>query len=487
MSSAQPVKTYRVYQIRIKNGHRLFSYCDAICFQAKNLYNAANFYVRQLFSGLRKEENQWQALETQAIDTLLSHLPAMNQVKLRQVEKRRANEARKPKEKRKPIADAVLFEMPTAEKPFLSYGMLDALFKAMKQADYTALPGQVNQKVLRMLMADWFSFFEGIKQYRQHSERFSGRPKPPRYANKNGRKRVAYSNQICQIKGRYLTFPKTKLRLNIGKLGLSGIRLQEVRIVPAYGEYLVEIAYETEQPQPLTNTASRVMGIDLGVNNFAAITSNTGNRPVIIRGRVLKSINQFYNKQRAKYYGILRNGLTQKQGSFTSRRLLRLDAIRHRKVKDFLHKASFRVVELAKQWGIDTLVIGKNDDWKQNVQMRKANKLTFVFLPFAWFMDMVAYKAEQAGIRVMITEESYTSQANFLLDDPLPTYGKSEAKPAFQGKRTKRGLYKSVCGRIFNADLNGAANIIRKAVADAFLGRGDRGVAVSTPLVVNVR
>lgn len=483
----QENKTYRVYQIRIKKGHRLFAYCDTMCFQAKNLYNAANFYVRQLFSGLRKEASQRQTLEAEVISTLERHLPAMNDVKLRQTEKRRAKEALKSAADRKEIPDAVLFEMPTAEKPYLSYGMLDALFKAMKQVDYTALPGQVNQKVLRAVMQDWTSFFAALRQYCQHPENFTGRPRIPRYAKKHGRKPVMYSNQICQIKGKYLTFPKTKLWLNIGKLGLGNLPLQEVRIVPTYGEYVIEIVYTIGQPSALSEKPTYVMGVDLGVNNFAALTSNTGNQPVIIRGRVLKSINQFYNKQRAKYYGILRHGQGQQEGPFTSKRLRRLDVIRHRKVKDFLHKASFRVVELAKQWSVDTIVIGKNDGWKQNIQMRKDNKQTFVFLPFAWFIDMVAYKAKQAGIRVITTEESYTSQANFLQDDPLPTYGEVEEKPAFQGKRTKRGLYQSVCGRMFNADLNGAANIIRKAVADAFRGRGDRGVAVSTPLVVTVR
>ncbi|WP_374103004.1 MULTISPECIES: hypothetical protein [unclassified Bacillus (in: firmicutes)] len=47
------------------------------------------------------------------------------------------------------------------------------------------------------------------------------------------------------------------------------------------------------------------MGIDLGVDNLATIIDNTGLKPLLIKGKWLKSINQYYNKLRAKYMSIL--------------------------------------------------------------------------------------------------------------------------------------------------------------------------------------
>ena len=61
-------------------------------------------------------------------------------------------------------------------------------------------------------------------------------------------------------------------------------------------------------------------------------------------------------------------------------------------------------------------------------------------------------------------EESYTSKASFLDMDELPIF--DAEKPyngSFSGKRIKRGLYKSKSGRLINADVNGAANILRKS------------------------
>lgn len=480
----QQKKHYRVYQIRIKKGHRFFNYCDKMCFQSKNLYNTANFYARQVFFGLRKDKRHRQPLETKVLSIVEQYLPIMNKIKLSWVEKRKEKEAAKPEGQRKIIDDPVLFMMPTSDTPYVTYEMLDALFKVMKQPDYKILPSQVNQKVLKNVFANWSSFFTIMKDFRENPEKYKGRPKPPRYASKEGRKLVAFSYQVCRIKGKYLTFPKTSNRLNIGKLGLSNIKLQEVRIVPSYGEYVVEIVYDIGHPKEIGATPTRIIGIDLGINNFATLANNIGERPIVFKGKVLKSINHFYNNQRSYYYSLLRKNQSSKQWTLMSNRLLRLDRKRYYKVRDFMHKVSFRIVKQALEWNIDTIIIGKNSDFKKNNKVYQRDDQKFISLPYYLFISMMKYKAEYAGIHVIIQEEQYTSQANFLLNDPLPNESSTKPLP-FRGKRIFRGLYQSACGRLINADVNAAANIIRKAVPKAF-DRGNRGVVVSTPLAVSV-
>jgi putative transposase len=81
---------------------------------------------------------------------------------------------------------------------------------------------------------------------------------------------------------------------------------------------------------------------------------------------------------------------------------------------------------------------------------------------------MLEYKAALVGIRVMVQEESYTSQSSFLNLDPIPVYGENGATHVkFSGKRIKRGLYKTSSGRLINADVNGSYNILRKAIPNA--------------------
>jgi len=154
----------------------------------------------------------------------------------------------------------------------------------------------------------------------------------------------------------------------------------------------------------------------------------------------------------------------------------RITTRRTRRIDHYLHTASCRIIDLLVAEGIGTLVIGQNRLWKQEVQMGRRNNQQFVAIPHARFIEMLTYKGALVGIRVIMTEESYTSKASFLDADPLPLYG-SAAVPAFSGRRVQRGLYRAADGRHINAVVNGAYNIIRKAAPDAF-ARGSRGCVV---------
>lgn len=315
--------------------------------------------------------------------------------------------------------------------------------------------------------------------------KYTGRPKLPKYASKNGRKECTFSNQVCKIKdGKYLRFPQTNEKLNIGKVGLKG-KLQQVRIIPAYGEYTIEVITKVEEKEQVELIEKHIMGIDLGVDCLATIADNTGLSPVIIKGKAAKSINQYYNKQRAHYYGILRHGYGPKDGLFHSKRMQRLDRKRFYKLKDYFHKASYHIVQLAIKRKISTIVIGVNKGWKDNVNIRKNDKQNFKTLPHTLLIKMIEYKAEQYDIKVIRQEESYTSKASFVDIDELPIYEKGvKTKVLFSGRRVERGLYRTKEKNYIHADVNAAGNIIRKVVPNAFAD-GIEGV-VSRPLVLSI-
>jgi IS605 OrfB family transposase len=257
--------------------------------------------------------------------------------------------------------------------------------------------------------------------------------------------------------------------------------INQVRIVPKKGYYVVEVVYEREEQQAPLNP-SWYAGIDLGIDNLAAVAANKpGFVSVVVNGRPMKSMNQFYNKRKAE----LQKALGKKG---TTRRTERLTNTRNRRIDHYMHTASKRIIDLLVKEEIGTLVIGKNDGWKQEVEMGKRTNQNFVQIPHARFIAMLTYKAELVGITVKLTEESHTSKASLLDLDPLPKWkkDKGEEKPVFSGRRIKRGLYRASDGRLINADIDGAGNIIRKVVPNAFGQRAiEDGKAVLASLVVH--
>ncbi len=254
-----------------------------------------------------------------------------------------------------------------------------------------------------------------------------------------------------------------------------------MRIVPKSGFYVVEVIYEPK-PNPSAVDPAWVAGIDVGMNNLAALTSNKpGFLPILVNGRGIKSTNQFYNKRLAQLQQALgHRGFTREMQALTTRHTRRID--------HDLHHASRFLIDVLIADGIGTLVIGKNDGWKQEINLGARTNQQFVHIPHARFIQMLTYKAERAAIKVILTEESYTSQASFVDRDPLPTYQKGKAtKHQFSGKRITRGLYRTKDGRLINADLNGAGNIVRKVAPNAFGSDGVEDGRGHKPVVYPVK
>ncbi len=478
--------TYKSFQILIKKDDQLFPYFAQMCLDAKHLYNTTNFYIRQVYTSFRQNK-PLQPLQQEVMDTLHANIEAMNE---RQLEAYRSKVAR---EQLKPSADQQkmvcnFFELPSDTRPMLDYNFLDCLFKVMGQADYRALPAQSSQGMMKGVFQNWKSFFASLKACHLHPEKFKGKPSIPSYC-KAKEKEIVFTNQDCVIReGKVLKFPKTSLQLKIGKLGTTDGKLKQVRVVPRYGQYVVELIFECAAATEMLDK-ERFMAIDLGINNLATIVTTTGSRPILVKGKHIKAINQYYNKMKAHYMGVLRQGKEPEKGPHTSKRLERLHRNRQLRIKDLFHKASYQIVKVAVEQQIGTIIIGHNEGWKQEADMGKLNNQSFCHIPHQLLKMMIAYKAAEQGISVVFTEEAYTSKASFLDLDPLPAYEAGQTR-TFSGKRVFRGLYRSLKGWI-NADVNGAANILRKVVPKAMANGiegldGNQSVNVSTPLVLSV-
>jgi putative transposase len=341
---------------------------------------------------------------------------------------------------------------------------------------YRALPRKVSQWVLRQVALAWQSYFAACAAWKADPSRFLGHPRLPRYRDKqHGRNLLVYTTQALSQPG-----------LRAGRIEPSGLGIQvptkqashtvaQVRVSPRPGFYVVEVVYERDPVPAPGLTPALHAGIDIGLDNLATLTSDKpGFVPRIVNGRPVKSINQFYNKQRAEW----QSALGQAGEASTSRRLERLTTKRTRRIDHYLHTASRRIIDLLVAEGIGTLCIGQNPRWKQEAHLGRRTNQNFVSVPHARFVQMLTYKAALVGIQVVITEESYTSKASFLDGDPLPVYEAQRPEaPAFSGRRVKRGLYRAADGTPINADVNGAYNIIRKVAPEAF-AQGSRGCVV---------
>ena len=395
----------------IKENHKYFKECDELSFKSKNLYNFANYIVRQEFINNKKYIG--------------------------------------------------VFEIQK---------MIQTTF------DYKNLPAKVSQQTLRLLDKNWKSFFKSIKDWKKHPYKYEGRPKLPKYKHKTkGRSVVIYDAQAI-----------SKTFLKQGKIKLSqtniiidyqhkGCKVKQARIVPRLDFYVIEIVYEKEIKDKKLNKEN-VIGIDLGVNNLCSIASNKIN-PVIINGKPLKSINQYYNKKKARLQSILNKGGSDVTVR-SSKAIRKLSNKRNNKVNDYLHKTSKKIIDLCLTKDVGTIIIGKNKNWKTNINIRKRNNQTFVDIPFAKLIDMIKYKAELIRIDVSLTEESYTSKCSFLDNEDL------KKQKVYLGKRIKRGLFKSEKGILINADINGAFNIIRKVISNFTIGENEiQDFAVSPRLL----
>ncbi len=341
---------------------------------------------------------------------------------------------------------------------WLRYNYLAHFLKSHEP--YKALPIQSSQQIIKMLDKNWASFFKNIKDFKNNPEKYQGnRPKIPHYKGKNGRF-IIVMNQRFKLKDDFIIFPRRYNGLTI-KTNVSKVKY--VRIIPMGKCYKMEVNYDVVIPK-LKDDNGKYASIDLGINNFATITNNIGLKPIVINGKIIKSINQYYNKMLSSK----QSSLKKLNDKHWSNELDRFTLKRHNKINDYMHKASRFVIDYCIKNKINTLIIGYNMNWKDKVNLGKKNNQSFIFIPFTSFIKQLDYKCQDAGIKLIITEESYTSKASFLDKDEIPTSYNNKINPVFSGKRIKRGLYLSKYGILINSDVNGSYNIMRNVFPNVF-------------------
>ena len=414
---------YRIDRIYVNTQHEMFPYFDQLAHKAKNLYNASLFRIRNAFTAHDK--------------TNLT-----------------SNE--------KEVLDELALLKGQKDYYVLGYGLLQRLMRVTQNPDFFAdLPMQSAQATVKRACSDFQNWLSALRKYKQNPALFTGKPRMPKYC-KGNIITFTLTNQAAVVYDDELKLPKTKQRLKIRKRCNAG--LQEVKVCPVSGGYDVLLVYQVKDPSVKAGTHSAA--VDFGVDNTMAVVSDTGDS-IIFKGEYIKSINQYFNKEKAYRVSLMSKGSATTTRVW-SKKLDQLSAYRTSYIRDCFHKMSRLLMEWCKSHEVGYLVLGSNKFWKQESNMGKCSNQNFVSIPFEMLKTMIELKSNEYGITVIRQEESYTSKASFIDLDFIPVYSKEDPdkKYHFSGRRIHRGLYKSKDGTLMNADINGAANILRKAGYD---------------------
>lgn len=351
------------------------------------------------------------------------------------------------------------------EKKFLRYEENYHVCKTNE--NYGLLQAGVSQQTLKVVDRSFKSFFNLIKKAKSGEYRFQD-IKMPHYREKGGLFNLVLSTNAINIKDGFLTVPVSRefSKLHGGKQiripfpgRLVDKKIKEVRICPVYGGRYFKIQYcYVQEVEPQKVSPNKTLAIDIGLENLATCVSTTGTS-FIMDGRKIKSINQWWNKRKAFYQSV-----ADKQGVKKTERLSNLARKRNNRVQDYIRKTARYIVNFCIKNEIGTIVCGYNLDFKRGMNLGKKNNQQFTQISFGSLREALKNLCERYGIRYVEQEESYTSKASFLDLDDIPIYNaENPYKGTFSGKRVHRGLYRFSDGRIVNADVNGAANILRKS------------------------
>lgn len=429
---------YRVIQCQVAQGNLIHDYCGSYASLAKLLYNAALFRIRQIFTGYDKDSRTDH--ENEVFDEVKLLQQTYPSIKVRRI---------------------------------ISYSHLEKLMRATHNHDFFAgLPMQSAQAVVKQAVTDFSNWLKALKDYKNSPFKYLGRPQMPHYRKQDA---IIFSitNQDAVLyftdRGTLLKLPGIKERLYLPNVEKGSV-LKEVKIKPYYARYILSLTIECEEPAVCSQDMPNICAVDFGVDNFAAVVCNDGSS-VLYKGGAVLSGCQWFHKQRAYAAGILTKG--HKNTHAESKYLSGLSRHHADFVKDQCHKISRSIIDYCIKHQAGTLVLGENRLWKQNSNIGPQNNQSFNSMPVALLKQMIIYKASGVGIRVIIQEESYTSKADITAMDYIPVYGIDDNKTAFSGSRISRGLYRCVNGLVINADCNGAANIMRKAIPDAWKNTND--------------
>ena len=366
------------------------------------------------------------------------------------------------------------------DKTYLTYFSNCPLCK--DNDNYKLLQAKVANQTLRAVDFAFKSFFGSLGKVKS--------ARPPHYRKKGGLFTMIIPEQSIMIRDGYLTVPQSRTYssvLNSHRIKIKvperliGKKIREVKIIPLYKGRAFKIAYCYEiEAESLNLNRENSLAIDIGLDNLATCVTNFGTS-FIMDGRNIKHINRNWNKRRAHLQSIL-----MKQGKYSSQLIERITLRRNNRVNDCLKKTARYIVNFCIANDIGTVICGYNPDFKRGINLGKKINQQFTQIPFGALRRQLKTLCERYGMNFVEQEESFTSKASFLDLDDIPTYNAENSHTGrFSGKRIQRGLYRSKSGRLINADVNGAANILRKSKQKVNFERLCTGLRAS-PLRIRV-
>lgn len=328
------------------------------------------------------------------------------------------------------------------------------------QINYKTLPAQTSQQILKQLDSNWLSYFRSIKDYKINPNKYRGIPHMPGYI-KNKKNILILTNQQVKIKKNKISIKKYNIFIKIPRYKDKTFeKFNQIRILPRKKHYVVEIIYEQEIIDNKLDK-SKILSIDLGVNNLLSCTTNDENKPFIINGRGMKSINQLYNKRLGKLKSIRSNGHDSKSiYSKTTNRMNSIYEYRNDYIQDKMHQVSKFIINYCISKNIGRICVGELTGIKTSSKLSKSNNQQFQQLPIQLLKQKLKYKCELNSIEYIEVDESYTSKCSALDLEPIMKHEE------YIGNREKRGLFVSKKFGLINADINGSLNIMRKVLGD---------------------
>lgn len=367
----------------------------------------------------------------------------------------------------------------------LSQAAMDKLFNP--DPNYKALPAKVSQLVLKQVADSWQSYFKALEAWKVDPSAFTGKPKQPGYIESDGKNLIKFNIQAIsktEFKKGFIAPSMSPIRVPV-KPGLKFGDIVEVRLVPKVSCYVLEVVYEDGQEAWKLTHQGLSAAIDIGIDNLATIVfSDPTIQPLAVNGKPLKAENQWFNKEVARLRSVI--------GFGTSRKIQNIVRNRNNFVHSYLHQATAKIAAELDNIGVTEVAIGKNPQWKTEIDMGRKNNQQFVQLPHDKFIKMLTQKLEKLGITVKVGEESYTSKASFLDWDIIPTWEPGKANHVrFSGRRVATKKYRSKNGTLINADVNGAFNIGRKVIPNSFgslkaIVERNSGCVVAHPRRINI-
>lgn len=320
-------------------------------------------------------------------------------------------------------------------------------FAKKNQADFRALPAKVSHFTVQLVDQNMKSFFALLKK--KKANQYDKPVRLPKYLDTNsGRQAVHYTKRALSLKkDGFVKLSKSNIEF---RTKVPKNEIQYLKLVHCGNHIKVVIGYY-KTTKKIKDTQKRIASIDIGQNNLMTITSNVFH-PLIYNGKPVKSVNQFYNKIKAEK----QSQLKKQNNVYWSKKLGQLALWRENQISNYFHKVTHHFVNYCIANDIDTVIIGRNQQWKDNINLGKRVNQNFVTIPFGQLYNLLKYKLELNGINYIETEESHTSKCSFIDKEEITHHD------SYVGRRIRRGLFKSKEGNKYNADINGSLNILRK-------------------------